>query len=314
MKKLALLFGALSLVSSVAYAKEVVPVVEEVVVVEEAPVTYAAAPALKVTNVGQFLEVDNTSGKQNIGEGVHFGTNVGLSYEDWTFGIMARKTWSMDTHSKNHAEKLDYDSKIKSAGHRIDLDAWRHFENFDLGARWRQESNKDRYYLRGAYNYGMLSGWADVIYTSMNGAGKDSWEVEIMPVVLTYNGFGIGYNADIVKTLGADKAKTEDDAKAVYDHQIRLYTPTYQVTDKLGLSAEYRYQFQETKKFKGEAPEWQENNRHIAILNAAYQVSDALSVSGYYEYDFNRYDGHSGAKDQHKNYYGEFCIGWDYKF
>ena len=52
MKKLALLLGALSLVSSVAYAKEVVPAVEEVVVVEEAaPV--AAAPALRVTSFGQ---------------------------------------------------------------------------------------------------------------------------------------------------------------------------------------------------------------------------------------------------------------------
>ena len=34
MKKIALLLGALSLVSSVAYAKEVVPAVEEVTVVE----------------------------------------------------------------------------------------------------------------------------------------------------------------------------------------------------------------------------------------------------------------------------------------
>ena len=61
MKKLALLLGALSLVSSVAYAKEVVPAVEEVVVVEEAaPV---AAPALRVTNFGQFIEVDNNAVK-----------------------------------------------------------------------------------------------------------------------------------------------------------------------------------------------------------------------------------------------------------
>ena len=65
MKKLALLLGALSLVSSVAYAKEVVPAVEEVVVVEEAaPV--AAAPALTVTYVGQSLEVDMTQDHQQI--------------------------------------------------------------------------------------------------------------------------------------------------------------------------------------------------------------------------------------------------------
>ena len=57
MKKLALLLGALSLVSSVAYAKEVVPAVEEVVVVEEA-VPVAAAPALTVTSFGQGIEFD----------------------------------------------------------------------------------------------------------------------------------------------------------------------------------------------------------------------------------------------------------------
>ena len=67
MKKLALLLGALSLVSSVAYAKEVVPAVEEVVVVEEAaPV--AAAPALRVTYFGQSIEIDNYS-RHRAGDG-----------------------------------------------------------------------------------------------------------------------------------------------------------------------------------------------------------------------------------------------------
>jgi opacity protein-like surface antigen len=64
MKKLALLVGALSLVSSVAYAKEVVPAVEEVVVVEEVKAV-EAAPALTVTYVGQGLEIDNTSGAED---------------------------------------------------------------------------------------------------------------------------------------------------------------------------------------------------------------------------------------------------------
>ena len=81
MKKVVLLLGALSLVSSVAYAKEVVPAVEEVVVVEETPVV-APAPMLRVTNVGQSLEIDNTSRSKDIGEGVHFANYVGLAYGD----------------------------------------------------------------------------------------------------------------------------------------------------------------------------------------------------------------------------------------
>ena len=156
MKKLALLLGALSLVSSVAYAKEVVPAVEEVVVVEEtAPV--AAAPALTVTYVGQSLEVDNDSGSSDIGEGVHFGNAVGLAYDDWTFDFFARKTWNMDT-----------DNGIHSKGHRLQLDAWKNYENVALGVRYRGEKDKDSYYLRGKYNYGMFSGSLDVAYRSYN--------------------------------------------------------------------------------------------------------------------------------------------------
>ena len=131
MKKLALLLGALSLVSSVAYAKEVVPAVEEVVVVEEAaPV--AAAPALTVTYVGQSLEVDNDSGSSaDIGEAVHFGNSVGLAYGDWTFDLFARKTWSMDT-----------DDGIHSSGHRLQLDAWKQVnDNLAFGLRYRGQKN-----------------------------------------------------------------------------------------------------------------------------------------------------------------------------
>ena len=312
MKKLALLLGALSLVSSVAYAKEVVPAVEEVVVVEEAaPV--AAAPALRVTSVGQFIEVDNNSGSSNIGEDVFFGNTVGLAYgDDWTFGLMASKIWDVDTdgvHSKNH---------------RIELDAWRHFDNFSVGARWRQESGKDRYLARAKYNYGMFSGWVDAGYEAQNegDAGHtwdDNWYSEGMPVAVTVGPVTVGYYYEYLNYVGADNA-SENKVETDLRHQVRAMFPIYN-GEKLTLSGEYRYQFaqdvEQYDKYYGAKVEekWQEKTAHIAILNASYAVTDALTVSGYYRYDFNEYDAHGkGVEDKADNYYGEFSIGWNYAF
>lgn len=313
MKKLALLFGALSLVSSVAYAKEVVPVVEEVVVVEEAPVyTMAAAPALKVTNIGQSLEIDNTSGKENIGEEVHFANTVGLAYEDWTFELMARKTWSMDTRSEK-ADKPDQPHGTHSVGHRIDMTAMRHFDNYALGLKWRQDEGYDRYYVKGAYNYEMFSGEMDLAYQSNNdGNDNDNWYLEAVPVQLSYGPMFVNYHIEGSQFINPK----EGEVKREVEHQVRLGA-SYAVTDKLGLSAEYRYQFKADKDYKGQGKPWLENNKHIAILGADYALTEALSINGYYEYDFNRYDRHNDpAKtlNDDKNYYGEFCIGWNYSF
>ena len=298
MKKLALLLGALSLVSSVAYAKEVVPAVEEVVVVEEAaPV--AAAPALTVTNVGQYIEIDNTSGRDgaDIGEAVHFANVVGLAYDDWTFGLMARKAWSMDT-----------DDGIHSNGHRMDLDVWKNFENFSVGARWRQEANKDRWLLRTKYSYGMFSGWVDAGYEFNNTDAEDNIYSEGMPVAVTVGPVTLGYYYEYFGYDDMNADKVEEEIR----HQVRAMFPLY-TGEKLSLSAEYRYQFANDFEVKEDAP-YKENNRHIGIINANYAVTDALSVYGYYEYDWNKYDGQNGYKVDHDDYYGEFCIGWNYAF
>jgi opacity protein-like surface antigen len=164
MKKTLLLLGALSLISSAAYAKEVLPAVEEQPIVVEEVVK--AQPMLRVTDVGQYLEIDNTSGGEDIGQEVHFANYVGLAYgDDWTFGFMARKAWSMDT-----------DDGIHSGDHRLDLDVWKHFnDNFSLGFRFRNQDDFDRYYLRTKYSYGMFSGDFDIAYQSNNSeAGRKS--------------------------------------------------------------------------------------------------------------------------------------------
>jgi len=317
MKKLALLLGALSLVSSVAYAKEVVPAVEEVVVVEEAaPV--AAAPALTVTYVGQSLEVDNDSGSTaDIGESVHFGNSVGLAYGDWTFDFFARKTWSMDT-----------DDGIHSDGHRLQLDAWRNYENFSLGFRYRGESDKDGYYLRGKYHYGMFAGSLDVAYRSRNGQEpgrdgglSDSIYIEATPVAVTVGPVTVGYyfEADDI-ALDADPGQKEH----WWRHQLRIGTPIY-TGEKLSLGLEYRWQFDTDEEWKdyadGTKPVYKEanSNTHIIYLSGSYAVTENLSIDGYYQYDLKEFDGYNetatekAGVDDNK-YYGEFCIGWTYTF
>lgn len=315
MKKIMLLLGALSLVSSAAYAKEVLPAVEEQpVVVEEVK----AQPTLRVTNVGQYLEIDNTSGGEDIGQEVHFANYVGLAYgDDWTFGFMARKAWSMDT-----------DDGIESGDHRLDLDVWKKFnDNFSLGFRFRNQDEFDRYYLRTKYSYGMLSGWIDVAYQSNNGGentvdGEDAWYGEAIPVQINYGPAYLGYYIE-VDIWGVDTVKNLDAKKAGFEHwyrqQLRLGTNLY-TGEKLTVGAEYRWQFDtdveyDTKYMAPGETYAKDDERHIVVLSADYNVTENFSVGGYYQYEWRSYD-RSGdhVEDKADNYYGEFQIGWNYKF
>jgi len=290
MKKLTLLLAALT-VASAAYAKEVMPVAE-----------VEAAPMLKVTSIGQFIEVDNTSGGNDIGT-VMLGNSVGLAYgDDWTFGLMARKDWAMDT-----------DDGIKSDGHRLELSAWKDMGDYSLGFKWRGEENKDRYLLRTKYSYGMVSGWIDAGYESYNNSKEDNdqWYLEMMPVKVSYGPVTVGYYME--GGLVTESTSTDEDLESWAVHQIRLYAPLYS-TEKLALSAECRYQFAHDKEYQGNTG-WDKATEHIGILKAKYALTEDLTIDGYYRYDFQSYDRKDdNAADKADNYYGEFCVGWTYKF
>ena len=315
MKKTLLLLGALSLISSAAYAKEVLPAVEEQPIVVEEVVK--AQPMLRVTDVGQYLEIDNTSGGEDIGQEVHFANYVGLAYgDDWTFGFMARKAWSMDT-----------DDGIHSGDHRLDLDVWRHFnDNFSLGFRFRNQDEFDRYYLRTKYSYGMLSGWIDVAYQSNNGNDEvdheDAWYGEAIPLQINYGPAYLGYYIE-ADTWGVDTVKNLNVEKAGFEHwyrqQLRLGTNLYN-GEKLTVGVEYRWQFDtdveyDTKYMAQGETYAKDDERHIVVLSADYNVTENFSVGGYYQYEWRSYD-RSGdhVEDKADNYYGEFQIGWNYKF
>lgn len=317
MKKLALLLAALS-VASVSYAKEVMPeaapVVEEAPVVEQEVVEVKAAPVLRVTSVGQQLVVENKSnanglGQENIGEKVHLKNMVGLALgDDWTFNLMARKTWKASTDDV--VDSTGTWDGMKSNGHRLELGATRHFENFALGLRWRGEQGSDAIFLPFSYNYGMVSGWFDPAYYFVNESkGQDKFYLEAEPVVLSYGPVQLAYYFEGTKWTGDGNAT--DDVKSDYVHQARLRGTVYS-NDTFSVGAEYRYQFaQDVEMLNGK--DGVENNRHIAVLSAAYNVTENLTVDTYYQYEFNKYEQHEGtAMDD--DYYGEFGLGWSYNF
>lgn len=292
MKKLTLLLGALAIISGAAYAKE-------------------ETPTLAVTYVGQSIEVDNTSGGENIGEEVHFGNAIGLEYKDWSFDIFARKTWSMDTEEGIH-----------SAANRIDLDIWKNYENFSLGFRWRQESDLDGYYLRTKYEYGAFSGWIDAAYYSTNGDSEvgDNYYFEAQPFNYTIGPVTLGYYIEV----GGLAVNTENDGfKHDYRQQLRASLPIYE-GEKLALGFEYRWQFDTDVKYDENKTEgkWAEanHNSHILVLSANYAVTENLSLDGYYQYDMYKFDtkgqGENYIEDREDSgkYYGEFYLGWTYTF
>ena len=304
MKKLALLLAALS-VASVSYAKEVMPVAE--VVVEEVVIEeMVAAPALRVVSVGQYVEFDNTSGGVDIGEGVHFGNKVNLALgDDWAFGLHARKTWSMDT-----------DDGVFGNGHRLEVSATRKYDGFTVGTKWRGEESYDGLYLTGSYNMGALTGNGYVSYRATNDGGQvinnvtqeegkaDYWYAEMEPIQYRLGPIQLAYYLEV-------KDFVDETAGSFLKHQVRVRGNFY-TGEKVTLGAEYRYEVADVED-KGTLKSVADT-QHTAQLSAAYAVNENLTLESYYLYEINKYEGKNGGVAANDDYYGEFLVGWNYKF
>lgn len=320
MKKLALLLGSLLVVGATATAKEAVvapvevskevvvvaePIVEEVVIVEK------DEPAFKVTRFGMWTENDNTAGHEDGNIGLtYLGMDLGLASAsgDWTYGIQAYKAWTLDTDDG----VLDGQDN-----ERLQLDAWRHFNRdeafkYSLGARARLQNNYDRYYLRGKYSYGFLSGWTDLMYQSNNGESnkRDEQKMEIMPLNMTFGPLTFGYFFYGMRNTG--DVPSGDRRGEVTEHQLRAYFPLFSY-EKLSTDVElrlglHRDQKQAEKKRKDDG-DYNFGDLQRYALNVNYAYSERLSFTGYYLYEIVKY-----STDKRDNYYGEFGAGWSYKF
>ncbi len=313
MRKALLLLGALSLVSSVAYAKEVIPTVEEVVVVEEVK----EQPKLTVTHVGQEIEIENPNGTDDFDDTWLFNT-VGLKYEDWTFGLTAAKQWN-----------VDFDNGIHSDNHRLVLDAWKKTtDNLKLGVRYRGQKDYDRYVLRYDYSNGILWSAGDFWYQATNqvaGGQTDNFEMEWFPIGLQYGPFKVGYFMDGIKYIGDISAGEQE---SYLEHQIRAYATLYK-GEKLSITTEARVSLHTDADYKDNANGtkkgyrvYDDFGRNRIYLGASYQVTENLNVYGKYGYEFRDWSYENTTekawladKNNHSQEgFQDIIVGWKYTF
>ncbi|MGL4404030.1 MAG: hypothetical protein ACRCTS_09985 [Fusobacteriaceae bacterium] len=317
MKKLALLLAAMTAVSAVASAKEVVaaPVVAVEAVCPETVLTAEQEMAIynkvkknykgfRATNFGMELEVESYS--QDSNDDVYGSVFAGFAYrDDITLGITAMGISAYDDTS---------DREFASTDARGQFDLWKKLNpmggyNHSVGFRLRTQSSYDRYYARYKYSTGPVSGWADARYTRSSAEIGDTWSVEAVPVRLNYNGFGLGYY------VYAEKANLTDAEN--FKHQVRLYTPSYNFTDKFSVNAEYRmYLGEETKDADGNtaygtAKDIDTAKGHVLYLNWSYDYSEVLNLYAYTGYEFAEWNYEDG-KDNRS--YSDIGAGFNYKF
>lgn len=290
MKKIGLILAALGLISSAVLAGE---------------------NQLEIKKIGQELEINNTSGGEDIGEKVKFSTSVELSYQDWIFGIEGKKEWKMDTVAG-----------IKSRKSKFELEAIKSVnENLELGVKFEGESDKDNYGFTYEYAKAFFISEGEFTYSAVN-TGKneerDEFEIEAEPLGFKYKDLKITWYIDYVKVLGEIPQNSE---KYKLENQIRVYWDFYK-SSKLDLSAEYRIGLNNKIKFSGnkidvdeDEVKYKDFGMNAIYLSADYSVTKNLTIYGEYGYEiYNWQYINSGKTCNSEKYYGELTLGWKYKF
>ena len=291
MKRLALLLAAMGIVSAAAFAE---------------------APVLKVTNVGQEIEIENSDGGVGV-DSIYFANSVGLSYGDWSVGLQAGKFWSYGRHT--HLDSLDS---------RLQIDVWNKVaDNLKLGYRYRGQKEFDRHYARWDYSKDWFWSSGDVWYEAKNGkkGATDNINSEFFPVGVKFGDLKVGYFVNYKENVGNVSAKAEEN---YFEHQLRVYYPLYK-GEKFFLNFEGRFTLSTDADYKDDKDGSAAKYRHYddfgrtrLYLRPTYKVSDALTVYGYYGYEFKDYKYENDAKrsDYHKenDNYQDIGIGWNYTF
>lgn len=286
MKRLALLLAAMGIVSAAAFAE---------------------APVLKVTNIGQSIEIENTSGNEDIADHFWFFNNVGMTYDNWKFGLQAGKMWTVDT-----------EDGFGSTDSRLQLSGVRNYGNYYLGLKTRMTKTYDRYHALAGWNYDNLYGDFDVWYQA-NESAADEVHYEIFPIGVKIGGFKAAWFVEGWEAVGS---VTNGQQESYMAHQLRFYAPLY-TGEKLSLTTEYRLSLTEDKEYKEKAPKayttFKDGGRHRLYVRSNYNVTDNLSVFLNYGYQISKYEGHNETKtDRAKvgsdKYWGDVEFGWNYKF
>ena len=289
MKRIPLLLAALGVVSAAAYA----------------------APELRVTSIGQEVEIEHFCGKADTTAWLY--NKVGLAYGDnWTFGFEGSKQW-------NYNDKND---DVKGKDNRIIFDAWKRInEDLKLGVRYRGHENNQRFMARYDYSHGMFLSSGDFWYQVNENEDStkdnpDTLRAEWFPIGVKIGPVTAKYLIDYTKATG-DRVNGELESSV--EHQIRLYAPLYK-WDKLSLSTEARFTIHAEEDhasgvdYKGYAT-FEDFGRNRLYLKANYAVSENLGVYAQYAYeliDREERDNYKGALDNADDQI--FVFGWTYTF
>ena len=284
MKKLALLLAALGVVSAAAYA----------------------APELRVTSIGQEVEVEHVNGSNSTTAWLY--NNVGLDYGDWSFGFQGAKKWGYNHNNDD----------IKGVDNRIQLDAWKRInEDLKLGVRYRGDKDLERFMVRYDYSHGMFLSAGDFWYQVNDVAGDaDTLRAEWFPIGVKIGPVTAKYLIDYTKATG-DRINGELESSV--EHQLRLYAPLYK-WDKLSLSTEARITLHSEedhasgKDYKG-YPTYEDFGRNRLYLKANYAVSEDFNVYVNYAYELRDREARDNYKDTiYNDDFQTLIFGWNYKF
>lgn len=319
MKKLTFLFVAL-VAASAAYAKEVMPVAE----------TVEITPKLKVESMGAFvdyynLDVDVDVDSENVDTDLdrsEYGITTKLSYgPEWTFNILASST--SISGIGDLLEDSDITNDFSSYSSKLQVEAWRHYDNYSIGAKWAHGNNLDDFEffttvagdawrqdvlsLRGKYNYpmmdGELCGWADLKYGIINDtitstllsagdmlnpryilpSNPEYFEIEGMPLAYKYGPVTFGY---YMKYREFTNLYDTD----MTEQQLRLLANLYQ-NEKMSVYGEYRYGLK--MEIDGDLVDEKvlsSGDRQQFILGANYSINENLMLNGEISYQVLEYD------------------------
>ncbi|MDP0494120.1 MAG: hypothetical protein Q7K48_07470, partial [Fusobacterium sp. JB021] len=289
---------------------------------------------------------------------IEYGITTNLSYgHDWTFDILASQNYvkglgglmddidnatSYPLHSHLNNDFSSYSSKLI-------VGAWRHYDNFAIGAEWAHGNNlgdfelfssaigdawkQDILSLRGKYSYplmdGHLLGWADLKYGMVNDTVMNLfvpipsevsnsykyYEIEGMPLAYKYGPITIGY---YMKHREFDNFL---DAKMT-EQQLKLCADIYS-NERLSIYGEYTFGLRMKADIDVidtylDGKVLDAGDRQKFAIGAKYAINESLMLNGDISYQELEYET-DGPLAQAQNVDNKFketklCVGLTYMF